>query len=143
ALLIASKFEERWPPLIEDLVDLCDEAFTRDDLRAMERRMLQAVGFDVGSPLSYSFLRRYGRVCKLDMGLLTLARYILETSLMFYEFFAVPESLMAAACLLLALRMNGSADWVRKKVFVSATAVLMDRCSQHLTVGISREHDYG
>uniref|UniRef100_A0A915A6K6 G2/mitotic-specific cyclin-B3 n=1 Tax=Parascaris univalens TaxID=6257 RepID=A0A915A6K6_PARUN len=62
ALLIASKFEERWPPLIEDLVDLCDEAFTRDDLRAMERRMLQAVGFDVGSPLSYSFLRRYGRV---------------------------------------------------------------------------------
>uniref|UniRef100_A0A915A3Z2 G2/mitotic-specific cyclin-B3 n=1 Tax=Parascaris univalens TaxID=6257 RepID=A0A915A3Z2_PARUN len=111
ALLIASKFEERWPPLIEDLVDLCDEAFTRDDLRAMERRMLQAVGFDVGSPLSYSFLRRYGRVCKLDMGLLTLARYILETSLMFYEFFAVPESLMAAACLLLALRMNGSADW--------------------------------
>uniref|UniRef100_F1KW10 G2/mitotic-specific cyclin-B3 n=1 Tax=Ascaris suum TaxID=6253 RepID=F1KW10_ASCSU len=111
ALLIASKFEERWPPLIEDLVDLCDGAFTRDDLRAMERKMLQAVGFDVGCPLSYSFLRRYSRVCKLDMKLLTLARYILETSLMFYEFVAVPESLMAAACLLLALRMNSSGDW--------------------------------
>ena len=31
----------------------------------MERRMLKVVGFDVGFPLSYSFLRRYAKVCKV------------------------------------------------------------------------------
>ena len=31
----------------------------------MERKMLATVGFDVGYPLSYRFLRRFARVCKV------------------------------------------------------------------------------
>ncbi|EYC11486.1 hypothetical protein Y032_0050g1937 [Ancylostoma ceylanicum] len=46
------------------------------------------------------------QVTKTDMPKLTLARYILETSLMFYEFIGVSESLMAAAAILLALKMH-------------------------------------
>lgn len=56
------------------------------------------------------------KVCKMDMGTLTLARYILETSLMFYEFVPVSESLMAAACFLMALRMKSLGDWVGRNL---------------------------
>ncbi|KFM65910.1 G2/mitotic-specific cyclin-B3, partial [Stegodyphus mimosarum] len=41
------------------------------------------------------------------MELLTLARYILETSLMDYDLIDVLDSKMAAASLLLALKMKG------------------------------------
>lgn len=46
------------------------------------------------------------------MKTLTLARYALETSLMFYDFIRASDSLVAAGCLLLALRMQKLGDWV-------------------------------
>ncbi|KAK0394059.1 hypothetical protein QR680_000549 [Steinernema hermaphroditum] len=111
AIFIAAKYEERRPPLIADFLYFCDHQFTRDQLCAMERKMLEIVGFDLGMPLSYRFLRRYANVSKVDMVTLALALFILETSLMFIEFVVVPESLMAAAAFLLALRMKKMEDW--------------------------------
>jgi len=43
---------------------------------------------------------------------LTLSRYILESSLVDYLFVGYRESLMAAACLLLAMYMNNDGVWV-------------------------------
>ena len=50
------------------------------------------------------------------METLTLARYILEMSLMEYEFISNRESEMAAASLSLALRMKQAGEWVRVTV---------------------------
>jgi cyclin B len=77
----------------------------------MEREMLRVIGFDLGIPLSYSFLRRYGRVIKAPMPLLTTARFYLELSLHYLKFCVESESKMAAACMLLALRVTKSGDW--------------------------------
>jgi len=44
---------------------------------------------------------------------LTLARFILETSLMDYSYVSCHESKMAAASLLLAMNMNCDGQWVR------------------------------
>jgi hypothetical protein len=50
------------------------------------------------------------------MGTLTLARYALEMSLMSLSFSRLSESLLAAASLLLAKRMKGTANqWVRPR----------------------------
>lgn len=46
------------------------------------------------------------------MATLTLARFILEVSLMFLDFCRVSDSLMAAASLMLALRMKKQQPWV-------------------------------
>jgi hypothetical protein len=43
-------------------VYVCDGAYTRRQITAMEREMICTVDFDVGYPLTYRFLRRYGRV---------------------------------------------------------------------------------
>lgn len=42
---------------------------------------------------------------------LTLARYILEFSLMNYDMVTLSDSKVAAACLFMALRMNNKAGW--------------------------------
>lgn len=41
-----------------------------------------------------------------------MARYILEMSLMEYEFIKYRESKMASACLLLAMKMKNAGEWV-------------------------------
>ena len=62
ACLIACKIDERIPPCLDDFVYVCDDAYTRTQIKAKEREVLECVGFDVGYPLSYRFVRRYGRV---------------------------------------------------------------------------------
>merc|ERR1719347_1749481 len=106
ACLIACKIDERIPPCLDDFVYVCDDAYSRQQLMKMERKMLGVVGFDLGYSLSYRFLRRYGRVCRVTMPVLTLARYILEMSLMEYGVnVEVSESEVAAAAMVLALTM--------------------------------------
>ena len=56
---------------------------------------------------SYRFLRRYGRVCRIKMDVLTLGRYILETSFKEYSLnINASESMLAAAALVLATKMK-------------------------------------
>lgn len=61
------------------------------------------------------------QACKVDMNTLTLARYILETSLMYYEFVSASESKIAAGAFLLALKMTDSEAvwWVVMKIMIS------------------------
>jgi len=107
ACLVACKIDERIPPLVDDFLYVCDDAYSRDELMKMERKMLKVVGFDLGYSLSYRFLRRYGRVCRIKMDVLTLGRYILETSLMEYSLNVnTSESMLAAAALVLAMKMK-------------------------------------
>merc|ERR1719188_2167200 len=107
ACLIACKIDERIPPNLDDFVYVCDDAYSRQEIMAKERDMIETVNYDVGYPLSYRFLRRYGRVCRVTMPVLTLARYILESSLMEYKLNVdTSESKLAASCLVLALKMK-------------------------------------
>ena len=78
----------------------------------MEMEVFKKLNFFVGFPISYRFLRRYALVSKMTMEQLTLARYILETSLMDYELISEKDSKVAAAALLLAMRMK-KMNWVR------------------------------
>ncbi|XP_022286879.1 G2/mitotic-specific cyclin-B3-like [Crassostrea virginica] len=111
SLFIACKFDERCPPLIEDFLYICDDAYRRSEFLEMERMVLKTIGFDIGMPLSYRFLRRYAKCARASMETLTMGRYILEMSLMEYEFIKHRESKMASACLLLAMKMKKSGEW--------------------------------
>lgn len=106
AMFIACKFEERMPPIIDDFIYVSDNAYDRKELIKMEIEILKTVKFDIGIPLSYTFLRRYSKCIRADMKFLTLARYILELSLQDYSFAYIKDSLKACAALYLALKMS-------------------------------------
>ncbi|KAM7377039.1 hypothetical protein PAMA_013700 [Pampus argenteus] len=110
-MLIASKFEERSPPCIDDFLYICDDAYKREELISMEANILQALSFDINIPIPYRFLRRYAKCVDAGMDTLTLARYFCEMSLM--EMDLVPErgSLLASACLLMALVTKDLGGW--------------------------------
>ncbi|XP_013881741.1 G2/mitotic-specific cyclin-B3 [Austrofundulus limnaeus] len=111
AMLLASKFEERTPPCVDDFLYICDDAYKREELISMEANILQTLSFDINIPVPYRFLRRYAKCVSAGMDTLTLARYYCEMSLM--EMDLVPErgSLLASACLLMALVTKDLGGW--------------------------------
>lgn len=98
-------------PVIDDFVYISDDAYSREDFIRMEMELLKVLEFNLNYPLSYSFLRRYARCGSLSIETLTLARYILETSLMEYSLIDELDSKVSAASLLLALKMK-KMQWV-------------------------------
>lgn len=110
-MLIASKFEERSPPCVDDFMYICDDAYKREEIIAMETSILQALGFDISIPIPYRFLRRYAKCAGVGMDTLTLARYICELSLHEAELLPLRGSLLAAACLLVALVTKDLGGW--------------------------------
>ncbi|XP_018916956.1 G2/mitotic-specific cyclin-B3 isoform X2 [Bemisia tabaci] len=119
AMFIACKYDERIPPSIEDFHYICAEEYKITDILAMEINMIKTLNFDLGAPLSYRFLRRYSRCAKVQMPLLTLARYILELSLMQYSCIMFSESKLGAAALFLALQMKKISGWTPTLAFYS------------------------
>lgn len=113
AIFVSAKLEERMPPPIDELLYACDNSYTGVELVEMELDICRATEFNFNLPLSYSFLRRFAKCLKLPMDLLTLARYILEVSLMSVEFTTEKESLLAAGALRLALIVSGRREWTR------------------------------
>ena len=66
AVLIASKYGSRLCPQINSFLYVCDNAYRKEEIIEMERRVLKEIDFNLGLPLSYRFLRRYARVRTLD-----------------------------------------------------------------------------
>lgn len=111
AILLASKFYERYPPYLDDLVFVCDEAYSREQFLQQEIELVQVVDYDINLPVSYLFLRRFAKVVRFTMPQLTLARYVLELSLMEYQFVGFSASKLAASALLWSLLHFGENDW--------------------------------
>lgn len=110
-MLISSKFEELSPPLVDDFLYLCDDAYTHEDLLKMERDILRALSYDINIPVAYRFLRRLARAAEANMETHTLARYISESTLQESQFIDLKPSLVAAAAMYLALRMRKLGGW--------------------------------
>jgi len=140
--LISCKVDERIPPMVDDFLYVCDDAYSRERFMVTERKVLSVVGFDVGFPLSYRYLRRYGRVCHISMPVLTLARYILELSLMEYRLnVEVSESEVAVAALVLALKMKNIEGWVATlKYYSGVDFAKADVVLQKMLVMLQQPH---
>ena len=41
--------------MVDDFLYVCDDAYTRDQIMRLERKMLSVVGFDLGFSLSYRY----------------------------------------------------------------------------------------
>jgi len=106
AMWIASKVEEMFAPEVSDFVYVTDNSYTTSEVRAMELRMLRSINFGLGRPLPLHFLRRNSKAGDVDMLQHSLAKYLLECSILSYELAAVSPSVMAAAALYLAIRLT-------------------------------------
>ncbi|KAJ0408416.1 hypothetical protein ATCC90586_009191 [Pythium insidiosum] len=113
ALFIASKYEEIYPPEADDFVRITDNAYTREELFAMEVDLLASVGYRVTFPTAYQFMRRFlkaSRTC--DDRVEHFAHYVIDRSLQEYKLIKHAPSRIAAAAVHIARKqMNDLPAW--------------------------------
>lgn len=62
AMLIACKYEERYPPVIEDFVHISDNTYSREQMVALEFKILMNLEFNLTFPTCYRFLERFAKI---------------------------------------------------------------------------------
>ena len=66
AMLVASKYEEIWAPEVRDFVYISDRAYSRDQILACEKALLNALGFQLTVPTAHAFAGRFMKVAAFE-----------------------------------------------------------------------------
>jgi len=112
AMFIAAKYEEVVAPSIQNFIYMTDNGYTDEEILKAERYVLQVLDFSLQYPSPMSFLRRASKADNYDIQTRTLAKYLMEISLVDHRFLPYPPSLIAAAGLYLARKMLCRGEWV-------------------------------
>ena len=78
-----------------DFVYITDKAYTEGQIRRMEIRMLETLNFDLGRPLPLNFLRRASKAGFVDSRAHSLAKFVMELTLVEYKMAHVAPSVVA------------------------------------------------
>lgn len=105
-MLLASKYEEIYPPDIKEFVYITDKAYTREQVLQMEGEMLSTLEFELTFPSAWRFLERAVRLANLEETYRYFARYLLELSLVEYHMLRHRSSLLAAAVTYIAMKVQ-------------------------------------
>uniref|UniRef100_A0A3B5B8J8 Cyclin B1 n=1 Tax=Stegastes partitus TaxID=144197 RepID=A0A3B5B8J8_9TELE len=111
AMFLASKYEEMYPPEISDFAYVTDRAYTTAQIRDMEMTILRVLKFKLGRPLPLQFLRRASKIYEVTAEQHTLAKYLLELTMVDYEMAHLPPSIVASAALALTLKVLDAGEW--------------------------------
>lgn len=106
ALLIATKYEEIYPPNVKDFIYLTDNTYTRPQILGMEQSILFHLQFDIQQTSSYRFLERYGKIAQADTVTSFLAQYLLELALLDSKMNQYKPSLLASTAIYVAMRVQ-------------------------------------
>ncbi|KAI4831139.1 hypothetical protein KUCAC02_002734 [Chaenocephalus aceratus] len=111
AMLVACKYEEMYAPEVADFAYITDNAFTKAQILVMEQLILRALNFELGRPLPLHFLRRASKVGNSDVERHTLAKYLMELTLLDYNMVHYRPSEIAAASLALSQLLLVALPW--------------------------------
>ncbi len=114
ALMIASKNNERYTPEARDYIYIADKSFTKEELLAMEQRILKSIQFHVNFVTPNQFINIFIRF--LDIASITKVRtmsFYLEEYIMidYSTLCSFLPSKIATGCIYLACVSNGQIDF--------------------------------
>lgn len=110
-LFIASKYEEVYSPSIKHFASETDGACTEEEIKEGEKFILKTLSFNLNYPNPMNFLRRISKADDYDIQSRTLAKFLLEISLVDFRFIGILPSLCAAAAMFLSRKMLGKGKW--------------------------------
>ena len=111
AMFVASKYEEVLSPHIGNFVRVADDGFTEAEILSAERYILQVLEYDLSYPNPMHFMRRISKADNYDIQTRTLAKYLLEITLLDNQFLGFPPSLSSAAAMHLSRVILEKGEW--------------------------------
>lgn len=142
ALYIAAKYEEITCPSAQEMAYVVENEYSVDDILRAERYMIDMLEFEMGWPGPMSFLRRSSKADDYDSDCRTLAKYLLELTIMDQRFVGAVPSWTAAASHCLAKIILNRGPWSDLHVYFGgytekqlqpAMDVMIEACKQPLT----------
>ncbi|KAK9476580.1 A/B/D/E cyclin [Lipomyces japonicus] len=119
ALFLAAKYEEINCPSVQELVYMVDHSYSAEEIFKAEKFMVGLLEFNLGWPGPMSFLRRTSKADDYDLETRTLAKYILEITIMDERFVGALPSWLAAAAHCLSRKMLAKGEWTTAHVYFS------------------------
>ncbi|XP_065030251.1 G2/mitotic-specific cyclin-2-like isoform X2 [Musa acuminata AAA Group] len=114
AMFLACKYEEVSVPVVEDLILICDRAYTKEELLEMERLIINTLQFNMSVATPYVFMRRFLKAADSDKKLELLSFFIIELCLVEYKMLEFRPSLLAAAAIYTAqCSLRGFRYWTK------------------------------
>jgi len=111
AMLVAAKYEEIYAPEVRDFVYISDKAYTREEIIAMEAKILNALDWDLCGATPWNFHHRFCSAGRLDEKTRLTAEYLMERYLQEIKSLHHLPSKVTAGAVSLALRLNGLPTW--------------------------------
>ena len=103
---IASKYEDIYPPYLDELSQICNYIYSNDDIIKKEYEILVGLNFDILYNSSYKYLTFLHSIADKDnLKLLYLAQFILELSLENLDILEHSQSQRALSALLIAKKI--------------------------------------
>jgi len=83
-LWIAAKYEEIYPPDLNDFLQVSENKFSRQQVLNMEKKILMELNFKITAPSPYRFLQRFRRlsIAFNDDKVFFFAQYLQEIALL-------------------------------------------------------------
>ncbi|XP_044079253.1 cyclin-A1 isoform X5 [Siniperca chuatsi] len=112
ALLIAAKYEEIFPPELNEFVYITDSTYTKKQLVRMEHVFLRVLAFKMAAPTINQFLRLFMSIHSVCANTENLALYVAELSLLEIDpFLHYTPSIVAAGAYCLATYTVNKSLW--------------------------------
>ena len=123
-LFIAAKYEEVICPSVSNFLYMADGGYTDEEIIAAEKYVLTTLNFDLSYPNPMHFLRRVSKAEGYDIQSRTVAKYLMEISLVDERFLSIEPSRLAASATWMARLVLGRDEWVSKEVFTHLRTLL-------------------
>ncbi|XP_041120880.1 cyclin-A2-like [Polyodon spathula] len=112
AMLLASKFEEIYPPDVAEFVYITDDTYTKKQVLRMEHLILKVLSFDLAAPTINQFLTQYFLYRQANSKVESLSMFLGELSMVDSDpFLKYLPSITAAAAFVLANFTITGATW--------------------------------
>eukprot|EP00871_Galdieria_phlegrea_P004723 jgi/Galph1/5251/GphlegSOOS_G3805.1 len=133
AMLIASKYEEIYPPEVRDFEYITDKAYTKEEILGMEAIMLNVLKFDLTIASSLNFLTRFLKAADADKQSMLFANYILELCLVQHKMIKYEPSRLAASAVYLTGILLGGFEWNdRTRTHSNYTPADLKNCAEDM-----------
>ena len=87
-------------PGMNDFVYVSDNAYSKEDMKEMERHMISTLSYDLGRPLSINFLRRYSKIVQATDIEHTLGKYLLDLTFTDHSFSHICTIICISMCII-------------------------------------------
>lgn len=105
SMLIATKYEEIYAPEVKDFVFISDNAYTSEQILAMEYNILKVLNFNITTPSSYRFVEFLCKFSHSESQVRYMSTYLCELSLVEYKLLRYNPSLLAASAIYLSTKL--------------------------------------